>query len=247
MRPRWSGLTCFLAFVWCFQLALAAPADTVTSSLTSDTPSASHDSSRTTSRQSESRSATHAADDDDGTSRQASRTLATSTTSSHSLAIPSVHTHSHPTHWSHSINFTGTRPFAPHPVPTGPLDSSHSSSPHGQSVVAIVFEVLAGALGLFVLLALTRCWYSYHRVPPPDRIGALLSRHQLEREMEEQQRDRMERVSRAMEAYRWRPPPPPYQHAPAYDTVVATDSADGSIDWGRPTFPSASHSRPPTP
>ncbi|RDX53900.1 hypothetical protein OH76DRAFT_1399057 [Lentinus brumalis] len=243
MRPRWSGLTCFFAFLLCFQLALAAPADTVTSSLT--TPNSSVPP--TTSRNPATRSATHAADGDgEDSSREASRTSSTSKTQSHSLAIPTPHTHTHPTQWSHSINFTGTRPFMPHPVPTRPVGGPHSSSSHGQSAVAIVFEVLAGALGLFVLLALGRCWYSYRRVPPPDRIGALLSRHQLEREMEEQQRDRMERVSRAMEAYRWRPPPPPYQPAPAYETVAATDS-DGSVDWGRPSFPSASHPRSPTP
>ena len=232
------------------RLALALPAETVTSSSASSTPTTTDEDSRPTrtTERTATRSATRAADHDgdgDGSRSSAQASHASiSTTSSHSLAIPTPHTHPH---LSHSFNFTGTHTFQPHPLPTDPAGDHQPPSSHGQSAVAIVFEVLAGALALVIVAALARCWYSYRRTPSRDRIGALLSRHQLEREMEEQQRDRMERISRAMEAYRWRPPPPPYQHAPAYETVVATDSADGSIDWGRPSFPLASHSRPPTP
>ncbi|RPD66972.1 hypothetical protein L226DRAFT_608239 [Lentinus tigrinus ALCF2SS1-7] len=247
MRPRWSGLTCFFAFVLCFQFALALPAETGTSTLTSHSPSSTAEDSRPTARTSESRSITPAADDHGDSDDSHSSTQASHrTSSSHSLAIPIPHTHT-PHSWSHSLNYTGTHTFLPHPPPTGPVGGSPPRSSHGQSAVAIVFEVLGGAVVLLIVLAIARCWYSYRRTPPRDRIGALLSRHQLEREMEEQQRDRMERINRAMEPYRWRPPPPPYQPAPAYDAVVATDSPEGSIDWGRPSFPSASHPRSPTP
>lgn len=164
------------------------------------------------------------------------------TTKSHSLVIPHTRT-PYPTWHPHT---TGSHP---HPFSPGtPIPSSTRSSAHGQPVVAIVFEVLAGAAGLFIVLALARCLYSYKRTPSRDRIGALLNRHRLEREMEDlEQRDRMARISRALEPYRWRPPPPPYQHAPAYDSVV---NADSSIDWGRPTQPVPSHSplrQPPPP
>ena len=98
-------------------------------------------------------------------------------------------------------------------------------------------------MGLVIVLALARCLYAYKRAPPRDRISALVQRHNLEREMEELERDRMATLARALESFRWRPPPPPYQHAPAYETVVNPEG-DGSIDWGRPAEPSLTHHPP---
>ncbi|EJF62400.1 hypothetical protein DICSQDRAFT_135993 [Dichomitus squalens LYAD-421 SS1] len=121
--------------------------------------------------------------------------------------------------------------------------SSRNSNGHGQSAVAIAFEVIAGVVGLVVVLALARFLYAYKRTPPLDRVSVYVNRHNLEREMEEMERDRMATFARALESFRWRPPPPPYQHAPAYETVVNPEG-DGSIDWGRPTEPSLSQ-RPP--
>ena len=112
----------------------------------------------------------------------------------------------------------------------------------GQSTSSIVLEVLAGIVAAVVLFLVGRCYYSYRRTPARDRIGALLNRHRLEREMEEMERDRMERFSRALDSRRWRPPPPPYQHAPEYESVITSDD---SIDWGRPSLPPTTH--PPSP
>ncbi|PIL37326.1 hypothetical protein GSI_01019 [Ganoderma sinense ZZ0214-1] len=249
MRSSWR-IDCILALIIWIQLVWAAPAEHDTSSAISSTPPSTHIS--TSSIHSESRASVSS--DVDASPTQSSHpvipaspndadgTTPTSThhkTSSHSLVIPHTPTRTPYQSWPHPhTTASHAHPF----MPSTPIPSSTRSSAHGQPVVAIVFEVLAGAAGLFIVLALARCLYSYKRTPARDRIGALLNRHRLEREMEEMERDRMARISRALEPYRWRPPPPPYQHAPEYDSVVNTDS---SIDWGRPTQPVPSHSPPP--
>ena len=228
-----------------YRLVCAAPAEHDTSPTLSSTSSSTHSPTST-----HSSSRASLSSDEDGFPTQSSHPLVTVSandadggtpttsrhrTTSHSLVIPHTPTRTlHP-----SVPHPHTTGSHPHPIsPSTPMPTR--SSAHGQPVVAIVFEVLAGAAGLFIVLALARCLYSYKRTPARDRIGALLNRHRLEREMEELERDRMARISRALEPYRWRPPPPPYQHAPAYDSV-----ADSSIDWGRPTQPVPSHSPPP--
>lgn len=100
----------------------------------------------------------------------------------------------------------------------------------------------------FILFSFGRCFYSYRKAPERDRIAALLNRHRLEREMEEMERDRVDRFRQMMEStsYQWRPPPPPYQQAPAYEAVVGSGSdGEGSVDWGHPSIPPRTH--PPTP
>lgn len=230
-----------------YRLVLAAPAGSDSSATTLSHSRTTHATSNTRSVSETSRSRTHtrapAGDADDDVRTATHRPSDTST--SHSLLIlpTSHHPLPHST-WTQSH----TRSIPHHPRPTTPLAAPQSSSPpsRGQSGVAIAFEVLGGALALILLITLGRCYYSYRKTPPRDRIGALLSRHQLEREIEEMERDRVERVRAALEAYRWRPPPPPYQPAPAYETVMTSDG--GSVDWGRPSFPAPSHppSRPPS-
>ncbi|KAI0722741.1 hypothetical protein C8Q76DRAFT_720071 [Earliella scabrosa] len=247
MRSRWSvGLTCFLAFLVCFQLVCAAPAESVTPSASLSSTERSRPTTRparpTERPRPDGSPATtrgSAPAEDDDTNRGSSNT----STSSHSIFIAPITIHSTHPSWDRTPGHPITHTGVPRPWPTSPSpDSSSSTRSHGQSAVAIVFEVIGGAVGLLVLLALGRCYYSYRRTPPRDRISALLSRHQLEREMQEQARDRMARFSQAVETYRWRPPPPPYQHAPAYEEVA---ESDGSIDWGRPSVPPTTH--PPTP
>ncbi|KAK7695370.1 hypothetical protein QCA50_000005 [Cerrena zonata] len=159
-----------------------------------------------------------------------------SATSTHSITIlhPPSRNHSHS--GSRTISFTGSRtlPISHHfftPTQTGPFNPPNtarplpdlSSPPHRQSVVAIVFECIAGLVGLLILIWLTRCIYKYKRTPRQDRIASLLARHHLEREMEQLEREQMMRRSRRTSLLR--PPPPPYQHAPAYDDAVAGPSS----------------------
>ena len=100
-----------------------------------------------------------------------------------------------------------------------------SGDQHGQSTVALEFEIIAGVAGVLILAFLGHCVYIYRRAPARD-----LRRDGLQYEMAE-----LGRRPTVHEHDRWRPPPPPYQSAPEYDTVVqhAVDG-EGSIDWGSP-------------
>jgi len=86
----------------------------------------------------------------------------------------------------------------------------HPHPRHNESTAAIVFEVLGALAGLLLFLGLLRCLYSYNRTPHRDRIAAVLHRHQLQREMEELERNPPE-PRRSLE-----PPPPPYLAPPVY-------------------------------
>ncbi|KAJ7490286.1 hypothetical protein B0H11DRAFT_1018728 [Mycena galericulata] len=96
--------------------------------------------------------------------------------------------------------------FHPHPPPSS---LPQQRQQHPQSVVAIVFEVLGALAGFLLLLSLLRCLYSYKRTPRRDRIAAVLHRHQLQREMEELERNPPVRRHSI-------PPPPPYLAPPVY-------------------------------
>ena len=69
------------------------------------------------------------------------------------------------------------------------------------------------------LLGRTCCLWSWRRTPHRDRIESLLSRHYLEQEMEQRERQEMEqRILRSSSLLR--PPPPPYQRAPSYEAIA---------------------------
>ncbi|KAJ7753973.1 hypothetical protein DFH07DRAFT_941200 [Mycena maculata] len=104
--------------------------------------------------------------------------------------------------------------FTNGPNPTGgqsnPIPSaSGAHASHSASVIIILLEALGVLTGVLILLALLRCFYSYRRTPNRDRILALLHRHQLQREMEELERNPPE-SRRSLVA------PPPYVRPPSY-------------------------------
>jgi len=114
---------------------------------------------------------------------------------------------------------------APPPQPP-PTTSGASSSPHShhQPAVAIVFEALAGVVGLIVVLVLGKCCYSWRKTPRQDRIAALMNRHALDREMAELERAQLQQRLRARQVERV--PPPPYIPAPpAYDDITEPEQA----------------------
>ncbi|OCH94334.1 hypothetical protein OBBRIDRAFT_165896 [Obba rivulosa] len=124
---------------------------------------------------------------------------------------------------------TASVPFAPHhdppnsppPTATSPtVIGASSSHSHHQPAVAIVFEVLAGVVGLIVVLVLGRCCYSWQKTPRQDRIAALMNRHALDREMAELERARLQERLRVRQAERVPPPPPYIPDPPAYDAIV---------------------------
>ena len=163
------------------------------------------------------------------------------------------------THRPHAVSFSSTSPVVPtHHVPRpvtqpSPEQQPHSSPPQrphpqwhshdsprrGKSgmIVGIVFGVLGGIAGFFLLFAFGRCVHSWRRTPGRDRIRTMMDRHYLEREMQEREREDIERRFIQVVPFR-RPPPPPYQHAPAYDAVIGDE---------HPRTPSPSSSRADSP
>ncbi|KAI0638371.1 hypothetical protein C8Q77DRAFT_1154027 [Trametes polyzona] len=245
MRFSWRvGFICFFALVACFQLVGALPAAKDESSTTqseSSTP-ASHGTSASSSTPTRDARTTGRGPGVDGsddatqtgpfTDRRSTSDTDTSTTSRHSIIIaPTAHrTRPHPS-GSATPGAPFTHHFPPPPNPTAPSPRPHPPPPppapaqRGQPPIAIAFEVLGGVVALAIFVGIARCYIVWRRTPPRDRIAALMSRHQLEREMAEMEQERMERLNQALEARRWRPPPPPYQPAPDYDTVVRPESS----------------------
>ncbi|KAL4249672.1 hypothetical protein ABKN59_007039 [Abortiporus biennis] len=160
-------------------------------------------------------------------SASSSDTSSTTQPTSHRLSV--TQTHSLPITIHHGP--PGMVPTSqPHP-PQAATSGSHSKK---QPVVAIVFEILAGIAGLAVILGLVRCFYVWKRTPSRDRIQTLLSRHRLEREMEELEREDLQRrMQHVRRTSLYRPPPPPYLQAPAYDEVVCENN-DHAHDHERP-------------
>jgi len=170
---------------------------------------------------------------------------ASSSRTSLSLAIPSTthgnRTHA-PVHGSSTKSHTAshTVPFTFHHVPPGmvttapprpnPVNTPVAPS-HHQSTAAIAIESVVGFIALVVLALLLRCFYKWKRAPRRDRIAALLSRHQLEREMEELEREDLERRMRQVRrSSLYRPPPPPYLQAPSYEEVIDQEVTDHHND-----------------
>ncbi|KAJ6538527.1 hypothetical protein DFH09DRAFT_1177145 [Mycena vulgaris] len=91
-----------------------------------------------------------------------------------------------------------------------PSQSFHHPHPHSRPIAALVLEILGALAGFIFVLSLLRCLYSYNRTPSRDRISIILHRHQLQREMEELERNPPGRRRSLVE------PPPPYVAPPVY-------------------------------
>lgn len=119
-----------------------------------------------------------------------------------------------PGHFTH--HRTRTITIAPTAIDERPRDERRSS----QKPIVIVFEVLGGLIGLAVIISCLRCCYVYNKTPKRDRIAAVLHRHQLERELEE-----LERNPLALRRSPTGDPVPPYfPPPPTYETVTSTNS-----------------------
>ncbi|KAI0340940.1 hypothetical protein BDW22DRAFT_1421434 [Trametopsis cervina] len=127
---------------------------------------------------------------------------------------------------------------SPEAPPNRPLPPSHPSPPFHHSApqrsraispAAIAFAVIGGVVGVFILFTAARCCYSWKRAPPRDRIHDVVTRHYLDREMEEREREDFRRRwtlfrASAGSPTRFVPPPPPYVPAPAYDAPAYDDA-----------------------
>ncbi|KAF7352529.1 hypothetical protein MVEN_01217900 [Mycena venus] len=134
-------------------------------------------------------------------------------TTKHHVVTPTAqpHTGGQITHGS----IPTTRSFVPGPAPS----HFHPRPPpqHHQSEATLVFEILGALAGVIFFLSVVRCIYSYNRTPSHDRITSILHRHQLQREMEELERNPPDHRRSLVE-----PPPPPYIAPPAYPDDEST-------------------------
>ncbi|KZS97630.1 hypothetical protein SISNIDRAFT_546711 [Sistotremastrum niveocremeum HHB9708] len=116
---------------------------------------------------------------------------------------------------THTLSSSGSIiAFIP-PIPTSipPPDRHPPGRSHGQSGWIIALEVLGALIGCGLVFLLGRCFHSYRKTPQYQH-----ARQESIEEIRQQMRDGLR--SRLLAS---RPPPPPYQPAPAYDTIVTPD------------------------
>ncbi|KAF5321214.1 hypothetical protein D9619_000494 [Psilocybe cf. subviscida] len=196
MRP----LVLAFAFLYFLSLCLAAP------TASSSTDGASH---------------TAASSNSTFASTSTSHSSSTARSSSHRAPI---HNKPHPT-----ANIPGPRPLPnptrtrnPPPPPFTGIPDKHPVNNHsGQRPIAIAFEVLGGVFAGLLLLSFLRCCNNYRKTPRRDRIAEIVHRHNLQRELEE-----LERNPRALRRPSLPEPAPPYfPRPPSYDTPPSQHSA----------------------
>jgi len=160
-----------------------------------------------------------------------------SSSSSYTTRIPFVHT----TTRAHSVQII-SRPTLPthsqNPSTTNPVHTKASGSHRFQSnqkPIYIAFEVLGGILATGMLFGFLRCCYNYRKTPRRDRIADILHRHNLQRELEE-----LERNPVALRRPFLREPAPPYfPRPPSYEQMnsIPQGIAPPQVDYSvLPTY-----------
>jgi len=139
----------------------------------------------------------------------AASTVVTISPSLTANAVTTSHTGTHkPLASTHTSRTSFSQPSG---TPTSsPYRSAQTHHPlPASAIVGVVFGALAG---LVFVLSVARCWCSWKKTPPPDRIQSLVTRYELEREMQAA-------MVAPLTAY-VRPPPPPYRPPPPrYESV----------------------------
>jgi hypothetical protein len=133
---------------------------------------------------------------------------------------------------AHHSTFTSKRTFAPQLTSTPvPKTSDASGSGRGSrrhlshSSVIVICAVLGGIFGVGFLLCLIRFLHNYRKTPPRDRITGVVSRYQLQRELEELERNpfSLRRASLREPAPPYFPRPPPYSSRHSLCVEVPTE------------------------
>jgi hypothetical protein len=196
-----------------------------------------------------------------------------STSSTHNSTLTATSTTSHKTHSTRIPTHIPVGP--PVPLPHTPVISrpgvsithTHSVDPaipvhtrvpfqnppqSGQKPISIVFEVLGGLAASALLFGFIRCFRSYRKIPARDRIAEIVQRHQLQRELEELERNpgRLRRHPSLPE-----PAPPYFPRPPSYDHLlpsmppvsIAPRHHHPGVDNRAHYTPVATHSPPSTP
>jgi hypothetical protein len=145
---------------------------------------------------------------------------------------PPSATHPH----SHTVIVNGST-IAPHPpIETSQPDIAPPAS-HPPSGWIIFLEVVGALLGLAVVAALGRCFWSYRRTP----------RYRQTRRQESIQEIRRELMENRLRRIFHRNPPPPYESAPDYETAVSSTDLSSALQNPPPATMQEVRSHPVTP
>ncbi|KAF5387673.1 hypothetical protein D9615_000609 [Tricholomella constricta] len=141
---------------------------------------------------------------------------------------------------THAPFGTHTRP--PRPTRTRNPDSRQPHRPSHQTPIVIFFEVLCGVVALMLFLGLLRFFYSYRKTPNRDRVSGIISRHQLQMELEElRRRPTPRRYSTQEPAPPYVPRPPSYVETASTTTRAAQATYDALPNTSPPGSPTRSH------
>jgi hypothetical protein len=126
------------------------------------------------------------------------------------------------THSSYRIHhFTHSSPFPPASAPTtSPHNSPLAFPPSGpghQSITVYIFMIIGGIVGLILIALCTRQAVAYSRLPRHNTVMTVAEREQLVEEMAGY-------VSRRRCESYLVAPPPPYEHAPSYESLTPHES-----------------------
>jgi len=130
------------------------------------------------------------------------------------------------THSSHSHTGSATLNFTHSPFEPFPTDSPAQTTParsRGPSGWIIFLEVIGTLLGIGLLAALGRCFWSYKKTPR--------YRHPRQEGIQQIRQELME--SRLARVFNRHPPPPPYESAPDYDTAIRSSNMSTSMSSDR--------------
>jgi hypothetical protein len=124
-----------------------------------------------------------------------------------------------PTSISTTAHLTHSFFYLPTSIPTSGLTSPHDSPQHllpssqtHTSLTGIIFAAIGGFTGLVVLALLARHAIAYSRLPRRTATLTTIERQQLARELAGYAQTAIGRQRQL--------PPPPYEHAPAYESLT---------------------------
>jgi hypothetical protein len=129
------------------------------------------------------------------------------------------------------LTFTPSSPV-PTPWQTNPANRRRHVNP-----AAIFLAIFGSVVGFGLFLGLTRCLYNYSKTPPRDRISGVMNRYQLQRELEELERNpfALRRTSLREPAPPYIPKPPSYTERPSSPRVPGLEYAE--VHSGSPSPP----------
>lgn len=139
----------------------------------------------------------------------------------HSHTYSHLHTpsHSRPYNTTHSHSFLNPLAAGPTSGLTSPHDLPHThlrSSAAHKGLTVIAFATIGGFIAILFLALCARRAIAHCRTPRHTAVLTVAERAQLVREIAEYTESASRRQRHSMTV----PPPPPYEHAPSYDSLT---------------------------